>query len=720
MPAAPIAGAGGAVRTPGVSPVLGGPGPGGPTTLGPVGGPGGMLRGPGQIGPGYAAPIWPVQPPYLPLGPLSLIGTPGIGPNGIGPIDARRSIYSVGEGSVQPYSFTNGYAASDSGRTGFIGPPAGSLRRLTSWYVRTAGSNANGGSTSSLTPTKSGTDVVSSNNSRTITSATANFGLGDVDQGIYLNFSGHISYSRIQSVTNTTTAIISVPPTFGGSNTTWAIGGAWADPTPFLSPALYNSSFPSNGVMPGDNFYIGAGVYRQVYVLGNQWGNGWSLTGGSIVTQLPFNGVVNIVGDVTGQFTGDAGMVQLTAYTTNDKTVPVAAPTLQLNGKSNLSFSNIFFVSGSTSLLTATVTTSQNISFIDSAFLAYAGTGNQATGNLIFNSGVNVNWLFDRCYFKQGAGAVWSITIALGNYDFDANIVFRNSVGIFGSGTLCIFGSTGTGPGHPGGVHLSNISIPTLGSLMQTQSATMSTVFPCRVYNCMAFGTGAVVNAFTLGQIVEDYNILYGTTPRTNVAVGAHSVSDVSYAPLFHFGQERIWLPPLYRALGEPMAGSPLLGFGNDGSQTPYDTRGPFNIRPAGGSSGLPAVGALERADTFVSDPTPIGNNTTPVKLTGPGYNDFLLPIGITEINQVRTVSIAVQWDANYGSPIYGLPALQVEAKPQMGVGQQTVSATGGSGSPHTITLSFTPTAAGVLNIRAISFDQSGVSVVEWDSFNVT
>ena len=159
---------------------------------------------------------------------------------------------------------------------------------------------------------------------------------------------------------------------------------------------------------------------------------------------------------------------------------------------------------------------------------------------------------------------------------------------------------------------------------------------------------------------------------RTNVTAGASSISDGSYAPLFHFGQERIWLPPLFRAFGEPMAGSPLLGFGNDGGQTPYDLRGPLWQRPAGGSSALPAVGAMERSDTFIADPTPIGPDTSPVKLTGPGYNDFLLPIGITEVGQTRNFSVEVQWDANYAtSPTAPLPTAILVGKPQMGVAQQ-------------------------------------------------
>ena len=207
------------------------------------------------------------------------------------------------------------------------------------------------------------------------------------------------------------------------------------------------------------------------------------------------------------------------------------------------------------------------------------------------------------------------------------------------------------------------------------------------------------------------------------MAIGTHSISDGSYAPLFHFGQERIWLPPIPRYFGEPMANSPLLGFGSDGAQTPYDLRGALNPRPAGGGSALPAVGALERSDTFVTDPSPIGPDTTPMKLTGPGYNDILLPIGVTEVGQARNVSVEVQYDSSYAGGIPGLyPAILLIAKPQMGVAAQAVYAPAGDpGSPQTLSLApFTPTASGVLDIRLVSYDQSGVSVVEWDGMVVT
>ena len=176
------------------------------------------------------------------------------------------------------------------------------------------------------------------------------------------------------------------------------------------------------------------------------------------------------------------------------------------------------------------------------------------------------------------------------------------------------------------------------------------------------------------------------------------------------------------------MANSPLLGFGNDGGQTPYDIRGVLNPRPAGGQSPNPAVGAYERSDTFIADPSAIGSGISPIKITGPGYNDILLPLNGGQINAARTVSIKVKWDANYATGTQGngnvatLPSMLLIAKPQMGITTGlSVVASGSSGNVYTITLpSFNPTATGVLNIRLVSDDLSGTSVVEWDDFTVT
>jgi hypothetical protein len=419
-------------------------------------------------------------------------------------------------------------------------------------------------------------------------------------------------------------------------------------------------------------------------------------------------------------------MVQLTAYTTNDKTAPSATTLLNLNGKSNMAFSNIMFVGGNATIVTATTATSQNITWRDCAWLM-GFTANQVVVTATCGYQIPFNWLFDRCLFTPSTVAqalVFTLTTGSGSQDYDANVLFENTLFIATGATSTLrVTNSGVLAQKGGGIRARSCTlIGQEGGFMSTVAAQISTVFPSYVYDSFLMGLGTLI-AGTLGQIVEDYNLIISNTPRTNITAGTHSISDGSYAPLFHFGQERIWLPPLFRAFGEPMAGSPLLGFGNDGAQTPYDLRGALNPRPAGGSSALPAVGALERADTFVTDPSPIGTGTAPVKLTGPGYNDILWPVSASQVGQNRTITVKVQYDSNYSPGTPGLyPAIELISKPQMGVGAQSVSTTAGhAGSPQTLTLAvFAPTAAGVLNIRLVSFDASGSSVVQWDQLTIS
>lgn len=652
--------------------------------------------------------------------------TPGRGPNGPGPFDCRHAITDVGTGTV-PYGPTNGYAT-PNGVTGFIGPAAGSVRLPITWYIRATGSNTNGGTSSSTTPSRTGTDGVT-NGSPTFTSASANFTRSDIGKGICVQ-SGTVLYAKIISVSSATTVTLSGPASGSASSLSWALDGAWADPRPILGSNVFATN--TCGVTTGDTVYIGAGTYRQVYTVGSNLGATFQSNGNLLsATAAYFNGMINIVGDVTGQFTGDAGMVQLTAYTTNDKTAPSATTLLNLNGKSNLAFSNIMFVGGSARIVlygAAANPGAQNISWVDCAFTSAVNVA-LSTFSLSANSLIPLAWVFDRCLFfgpfnstsAQGSILISGNPNATAGQDFGLNIMVKNSVAYCGSSFLDF--NTGGSGAKPGGISLRNCSIYTNLSAFQI-AAISSTSIPCSINDSLVIaGVTAALNANASGQLLESNNLIYATTPRTNVTAGTGSISDGSYAPLFHFGQERIWLPPLLRAFGEPMAGSPLLGFGNDGAQTPYDLRGALNPRPAGGSSALPAVGALERADTFVTDPSPIGTGTTPVKLTGPGYNDILWPVSASQVGQNRTITVKVQYDSNYSPGTPGLyPAIELISKPQMGVGAQSVSTTAGhAGSPQTLTLAvFAPTAAGVLNIRLVSFDASGTSVVQWDQLTIS
>jgi len=244
-----------------------------------------------------------------------------------------------------------------------------------------------------------------------------------------------------------------------------------------------------------------------------------------------------------------------------------------------------------------------------------------------------------------------------------------------------------------------------------------STTIPCTVMGCVSFPSSAGVSCLTggtVGQITENWNLLFATTPRSNVTAGGNSVSNGSYAPLVHIGQEQsVWHSPLPRITLEPQPSSPLLGFGSDGTGASVDARN--RPRPAGGASANPAVGALERSNTAIRDTAPIGSSPVPFRITGPGYAEFLVPVR----NVATTISVKVKWDATYAGT---KPQLQIDANNRVGVAAQTITAVGSSGSVETLTsASFTPSASGdMLLVRVISNDTNGGGLLQADDFSLS
>lgn len=616
----------------------------------------------------------------------------------------RGPIASVGEGVCQ-YGPSDGYATPGMVR-GYTGPPADALQRPTRWYVRATGSNNNGGSSASVE--RSGSDGVT-NATTTFTSASAAFTSADVGKGICVGSGASARRHLIVSVTNATTVVLDR----ASSNTSglaWVIGGAWADPRAAFGDAAVSGD-SNSPVRSGDSVVIGAGTYRQVVTLAN-----WAPA---------FNGQVAVVGDVDGRYTGDAGMVRLTSYLTSDKVAPSSNSLLSLVGRSNIAFANIYFVGGNAATIGATTATSQNISFRDCAFYqmhGFAGRVFQVTGSAW---GIAHNWLIDRCLILHavsgaGTGVILDLPLATGGLsDFDDSFAIQNSTLIsFANGQLIAVEHSGSATGKGGGLRVRNCLLLSAAGVLSATNL-VSTVFPCRISNSLIHcgSAAAALTTTALGNILEQNNLIVAATPRTNVAVGAGSISNDSYAALLHFGQERIW-SGLLRAFSEPMDGSPLLGFGNDGAQTLYDAFG--RPRPAGGGSfPTPAVGALERGSTAVQATSPAPpTGTYDWQFTGPGYQEFLLPVSALS----TTLSVKVQRTSAYSPPPGAtLPALQILANQRLGIPAQTIVDAGAAGGWNTLTAAaFTPTGTGWVTVRLASFDGTGLGVVSFANLLVT
>lgn len=560
-------------------------------------------------------------------------------------------------------------------------------------YVRKSGSDNNGGSSGGAAPDRTGADGASTNNSATFTAASGAFTAADVDKLIFIVSKGRY---RITAVTNSTTVTLSANISGTSSGLTWNLGGAVLT----IGALLTNANVAVAG---GDSIYIGAGTYRE-----------------TVTVSLAPSSNVNVLADVDGAKTGDPGMVQWTAFTTNDKTAPAASNVLNLNGKSNFTFKNIFFVGGAATVIGAATATSQNINFTDCDIL-----GDNSTNAVLMSvtgaagGGTAFNWTVDRCRFwgmRSGSLTVSVAQAASGSGSNDVNFLVQNCLFVShnASGAVQLSGATSTGA-RPGGFGMRNCLSITAGSLLNISTdawASAGTV--SSVANCAAMcGAAVALIATTSGQVNEDYNLLItsNATKRTLVTAGTHSVT-TGYALLFHFGQERCW-GGFTRLFGEPLAASPLLGFGNDGNQTSYDeTNRP---RPAGGASASPAVGFLERSNTFAREITTVHTGANAISATGPAYQEFLVPVDATQ----TTISVYLRYDSTYAGT---RPQLQIDANGEIGVAAETVTVSAGglNGWAQVSLSAFTPTATGVVCVRVISNDTNGGGKCYADSFAVT
>lgn len=570
----------------------------------------------------------------------------------------------------------------------------------TNWYVRVGGSNNNGGTGTSLTAERTGTDGATTTSTPTFTSVSATFTAADVGKGICIATGSSARHHKIAAFANSTTVTLDRNVTATLSSQTWAIGGGWADVRAGLADSNANTD-TNSPVHAADRIWVGAGTYRVTIAVGANWGRSQG---------------ANIVGDTDGAMTGDAGMVQWTAYTTNDKTASSATTLLNLNGHSGLSFQRIMFVGGNAAAITATVLTSQNISFVDcQIFSGVTGALGLVTATCGFQ--VPFNWKFDGCSFITNVSAgSFTITLTTGaGADYDANFLIQNSIVIGRGAAFFTVTNSGTLANKGGGIKFRNV-FHFGGQMLSTVASQISTTIPCTVYNCLIHtGSSTALSAGTSGQIVENNNLIVATTPRANVTAGLSSISDGSYAPLFHFGQELKW-GGLLRPFGEPMVGSPLLGFPADGSQTNYDMLGrPRNI--VASSTVTPAAGALERGNFYTKETTTVHTGSNAISAVGAASHDFLLSV---TAGTSYTLSVFANYAAGYLAT-NPKPSIELLNGGENGISNQKVSAADGQAGNWTqLSLNpFTPVTSGFVTIRFTNYDSTGLTKTSFDSFAV-
>lgn len=461
----------------------------------------------------------------------------------------------------------------------------------------------------------------------------------------------------------------------------------------------------ASGMASGDTLYLSPGVFREI-----------------ITVTLAPTGTTSIIGDPQNKqgFKDASGVVVpggpviLSSWQSGDKANPPNGRVWSAASKNFYSFSYINFINNNQSgayEIFQTSADTHDYTFTDCSFFGI-GSSLFSISQSTFGTALNFSW--DRCIFYE-ASSSYHIDIGLtkgSGADYDIGVSVKNCVFYGGSSFLRVTSAGGSGANAGNGFIFRNNTCHICLSVAIDISiiSTAGTTFPSKVYNnIIVYSLSIGIRAGSTGQLLEDYNWINSTTPRTNVAVGTHSISDRSYNPYFHFGQERI-SGQFLRHFGEPTAGSALLGYGNDGNQSSYDNRN--NPRPAGGLSALPAVGALERSNTWGQEATTVRTGTYAISCIGPGYQDFLIPVDGTS----TTVSVYLRFDSNYTGT---KPKIQVLANDELGLSaaEDTVTASADTWDQRSVT--FTASKAGLVTVRLLSSDTSGYGRALADDFAV-
>jgi hypothetical protein len=136
------------------------------------------------------------------------------------------------------------------------------------------------------------------------------------------------------------------------------------------------------------------------------------------------------------------------------------------------------------------------------------------------------------------------------------------------------------------------------------------------------------------------------------------------------------------------------------------------NPRPAGAASTANAVGALELGTSGVKDGSVYHTAAPSFRLDGPGYDDRALAVDAT----ATTVTVWVRQNASYTGT---KPRLQVRDGEECGVTAASVTGTAAVSTWEQLSLTFTPTRAGVVTIRVLSSTTAAAGSVNYDDFAV-
>lgn len=398
----------------------------------------------------------------------------------------------------------------------------------------------------------------------------------------------------------------------------------------------------ANMVAAGDEVMIGAGVYRELVTMDT------SGTNGSVITYEA---------DVAGQYTGDAGLVIISAWD-NERSRAARAGCWAMNGKEFIVIRGFIMMGTSTS---GTHVLGDNAT---SANLAYEGVIIEKC-SIIALGGTSIDRNAYGMVFKLGTGAtpstsgliirncrIWA-TIGIqinytgnGSANLDAKIKIYNceiigatgtsSVGVDINGTATTFSV--------GGITITHCTIVGSGSYGITTLRCFNTTHAISVYHCLIIGS--VNNAIrqslgTTGAVVQASNRIVDTNNPFSAVTASHDTSYVNggYLPglmagfihELYFG----WSP--YR----PFEAVKVSGYTDpaiDAGNIVYiaastDVYG--NQRQMGRSSPMGRMYYMDASDDAVSDPNSVWTNEANVVDVDPTTSGSTSTTGSTSSNYV-------------------------------------------------------------------------------------
>lgn len=454
-------------------------------------------------------------------------------------------------------------------------------------------------------------------------------------------------------------------------------------------------------VAAGDIIYVGAGTYRERIT----------------ALAVSLGSETWLIGDTDGSKTGDAGEVIVTAFLTNDTTAPAGASSSTIYCATSVdhwTLENLTIIGASTGGGNAGSCVFTNLAHYltlrNCTFIGHMGGRWCVTlDNYRYTAPAHV--LIERCRIYGVSEALFLGQLPdAGATQVDMDIVVRNNIIWAIAGAECISLEGVTAGNHlMGGTIIKNnlIISPTLCVNVQVNTY-LSTTYPALVYNNILIAGG--LTARHAGEIVEDYNILYGGY-LTNVTAGTNTIADGRYMTAFHFGQELAW-GGVPRPFGMPVKGSPLFGFGSfDASVTDDLLGGP---RPGSGiGSLLRAVGPFERGNSGTREAVTIRSGAFAIKLLGPGYQDVEVAVAVAS----TTISVYGRFDGTYAG---GKPSMKVLNGGEAGVADATATMTGAANTWEQLTLNFTPTKPGIVTVRLMSSDTNGGGAAFFDDLTAT